>query len=52
VEEHAVRMAEKRTAYRSSVGKPEGKSPLLKPRCMLVDDIKMELRAIEWGGVD
>jgi hypothetical protein len=34
------------------VGKPEGKIPLGRPRCRLVDIIKMDLREIGWGGVD
>jgi hypothetical protein len=33
------------------VGKPEGKRPLGKPRRRRVDNIKMELREIEWGGM-
>jgi hypothetical protein len=34
------------------VGKPEGKRPLERPRCRLVDNIKMDLRATGWRGVD
>jgi hypothetical protein len=34
------------------VGKPEGKRPLGRPRRGLVDNIKMDLRDIGWGGVD
>jgi hypothetical protein len=34
------------------VGKPEGKKPLGKPRPRCVDNIKMDLREIEWDGVD
>jgi hypothetical protein len=36
------------------VGKPEGKRPLERPRCMWLDDmsIKMDVREIEWGGMD
>jgi hypothetical protein len=33
------------------VGKPEGKSPLGRPRRRLVDDIKMDLREIGWDGM-
>jgi hypothetical protein len=34
------------------VGKPEGKRPLGRQRCRWVDNIKMDLREIEWGGMD
>jgi hypothetical protein len=34
------------------VGKPEGKGPLGRPRCRWVDNFKMDLGQIEWGGVD
>jgi hypothetical protein len=37
-------MGEKRNAYRLLVGKPEGKRPLGRPRCKLVE--------IGWGDVD
>jgi hypothetical protein len=30
------------------VGKPEGKRPLGRPRCRWVDNMKMDLREIEW----
>jgi hypothetical protein len=30
----------------------EGKRPLGRPRCRWVDNIKMNLREIEWDGVD
>jgi hypothetical protein len=33
------------------VGKPEGKRPLGRPRRRWVDNIKMEHREIEWGGM-
>jgi hypothetical protein len=33
-------------------GKPEERRPLGKPRCRWVDNIKMDLREIEWGGMD
>jgi hypothetical protein len=32
--------------------KPEGKTPLGKPRRRWVDSIKMDLGRIEWDGVD
>jgi hypothetical protein len=34
------------------VEKPEGKRPLGRPRRSSVDNIKMDLREIEWDGVD
>jgi hypothetical protein len=37
-------MREKRSAYRIFVGKSEGKSPLRRPKCRWVDNIKMDLR--------
>jgi hypothetical protein len=43
---------EKRNAYRILVGKPEGKRPLGRPRRNWVDNIKIDLREIEWDGID
>jgi hypothetical protein len=34
------------------MGEPEGKRPLGRPRCMWVDNDKMNLREIGWGDVD
>jgi hypothetical protein len=34
------------------VGKPDGKTPLGRPRCRWLDNIKMDLREIGWGGMD
>jgi hypothetical protein len=45
-------MGEKRNAYRILVGKPEGRRPLGRPRRRWVNNIKMDLRGIEWDGVD
>jgi hypothetical protein len=45
-------MGEKRNACRLFVGKPEGKRPLGRPRCRWVDNIKMDLLEVGWGGVD
>jgi hypothetical protein len=47
-----ARMGEKKNAYRILVGKPEGKRPLGGPRHRWVDNIKMVLREIEWGGMN
>jgi hypothetical protein len=43
---------EKWNAYRISVGKPEGKRPLVKPRSRWVDNIEMDLRERKWGVMD
>jgi hypothetical protein len=45
-------MGAKRNTYRILMGKPEGKRPLLGPRCRSVDNIKMDLREIRWGCMD
>jgi hypothetical protein len=45
-------MGEKRNAYRLLMGKPEGKRPLGRLTRMWVDNIKMHLLEIGWGGVD
>jgi hypothetical protein len=42
----------RRNAYRILVGKPEGRRPLGRPRHRNVDNIKMDLREIEWDGID
>jgi hypothetical protein len=43
---------EKRCACKILVGKPEGKRPLGRPRRTWVDNIKIDLREIGWGGTD
>jgi hypothetical protein len=43
---------EKNNAYRILVGKPEGRRPLVRPRRRWMDNIKIDLREIEWDGVD
>jgi hypothetical protein len=49
---YVARMGEKRNAYRTLVGMPEGKRPLARPRRRWVDNIKMHLREIGWDGMD
>jgi hypothetical protein len=49
---HVARMEEKRNAYNILAGKPEGKTPLGRPRRRWVDNIQMDLREIGWDGVD
>jgi hypothetical protein len=46
------RAGKKGNAYRIFVEKPEGKRPLGRPRRRWVDNIKIDLRAIEWYGMD
>jgi hypothetical protein len=41
---HVARIGKTRNAYRISVGKPEGKKPLVRPRHRRVGNIKMDLR--------
>jgi hypothetical protein len=43
---------EKRSEYRILVGRPERKTPLGTPRPRWEDNIKMDLREIEWGDMD
>jgi hypothetical protein len=49
---HIARMGETRNAYRTLVGKPEGKRPQGRPRRRWVDNIKIDLRGIGWDGMD
>jgi hypothetical protein len=45
-------MGEKRNEYGILVGKPEGNRPLGGPTRRSVDNIKIGLREIEWGGME
>jgi hypothetical protein len=45
-------MGAKMNAYRILVGKSEKKRPLGRPRCMCVNNIKIDLREIGWDGMD
>jgi hypothetical protein len=45
-------MGAKRNAYRLLVGKPEGRSPLGRPRRRWVDNIRMDVLEIGLSGVD
>jgi hypothetical protein len=45
-------MGAKKNAYRILVGKPEEKRPLGRPRRRGVDNMKIDLRKIGWGGMD
>jgi hypothetical protein len=43
---------EKRNVYRLSVGEPEGKRPVGRPRRRWMDNIRMHLGEVGWGDVD
>jgi hypothetical protein len=49
---YVARMGEKRHFYRSLVRMPEVKRLLGRPKCRWVDNSKIDLGEIEWGGVD
>jgi hypothetical protein len=49
---HVARMGEGRHAYRILVRRPEGRSPLGRPRRGWKDNIKMDLQEVGWGGMD
>jgi hypothetical protein len=49
---HVARMGEKRNVYKFLLGKPEGRSPLRRPRCKWVDNITMDLGETGRVGVD
>jgi hypothetical protein len=48
---HVARMGEKRNACGILVGKLVGKRPLGRPRRRWENNIRMDLREIEWGGM-
>jgi hypothetical protein len=49
---HVARMVEVRGAYNILVGRPEGRTPLGRPRRRWEDNIKVDLREIGSGDVD
>jgi hypothetical protein len=49
---HVARMGEKRGAYRTLVGRPEGRRPLGRPRRRWEDNIKMDFREVGWVGMN
>jgi len=49
---HEARMGDRRSVYRISVGKPERKRPLGRPRRRWEDNIKMDLQEVRSGGMD
>jgi hypothetical protein len=49
---HVARTRAKRNAYRILMEKPEGKRQLGRRRLRWLDNIKIDLREIGWGGMD
>jgi hypothetical protein len=49
---HVARTVEVRNVANNLDGKPEGKTPLRKPRRRWEDNIRMDLREIGWEDVD
>jgi hypothetical protein len=45
-------MGEDRNVYKGLMGKPEGKTPLGRPRRRWEDGIRMDLREISWFSVE
>ena len=45
-------MEKRRGVHRVLVGKPQGKSPLGRPRRRWEDNVKMELQEVGCGGMD
>jgi hypothetical protein len=46
---HVARMGQEKKGYKVSVGKPEGKKPLGRPRSRWENGIRMDLREVGWG---
>jgi len=49
---HVARMCEERGCIRSCWGKPEGRTPLGRPRRRWVDNIRMDLQEVVCGYMD
>jgi hypothetical protein len=49
---HVARMGEMRNAYKIFPGNPEGKRPLRRPKCRGGNNVRMNLREVDWEGVD
>ena len=47
--EHVPRMGDRGRAHTALVGRPGGKRPLGRPRCIWEDNIKMDLQEEGWG---
>jgi hypothetical protein len=50
--EHITRIREKSNAYRLLRGKPEGRTPLGRPRSGFMGNIRMDVLEMRWDGVD
>jgi hypothetical protein len=48
---HVAHVGKMRNAYKLFVGKHERKRPFERPGCRREDNIRMDLRETEWGGV-
>jgi hypothetical protein len=48
---HVALMGEKSNEYMSLIGKPEGKRQLGRPRRRWMDNIKVDLGNVGWGGL-
>jgi hypothetical protein len=46
---HVARMGDRRGAYRVFIARPEGKKPLGRPRRRWENNIKKDLKDVEWG---
>ena len=49
---HVAGMQDRRGACRVFVGRPEGKRLLRRPRHRWKENIKMDLREVEWAAMD
>jgi hypothetical protein len=45
-------MGDRRRAYKVLVGRPEGKSPLGRPRCRWEDNVKVDLQEVGRGNIN
>jgi hypothetical protein len=49
---HVARIRERRGVYRVMVGRPEGERPAERPRRRWEDNIKIDLREIDFNGAN
>ena len=48
---HVAHMGDRRGTYKDLTGRPEGRSPLGRPRTRWEDNIKMDLQEVGWGDI-